>query len=1022
MYKAPHTWSSSQQFLNSQWQLALVPVAKSPVTLNLPTTEARQLHTRHTYLYLYRSATTMASPRRSPFREHLVNNRSRSASPSATRPMDSLSALDVNAQQDNDENSVTTSFSYSPSKRSNNNSVAAFHSSGKARSMDAPTIAALRLHSIIQTSTTTSSSNDDVENLKLGSSQPMKSSSVSAADLVLSPQNPFHGIMDIEQKPGVAEIIQVETVTSQDEEEMVNTNIASFGTELLYFNSEDIVNVPNAGTNENSGMEQAKESIIVQNPFEPYVAATNLSARSGDSFIFSEPAPQDDSFCLPVPCKKQSVEHEATIIPALTSDTFSGVRSNVVEAESGIPALKTQSVSSDEGTIEDKSDPGSSVVTNDTYGHLKSMTDRTPRIHNLDPISPPMTPKQRYLEAVKRSSSVGKKEALIAMSPKDRYLLAVQQAAAKCKTMVSTPKEIVTGPNPTPKSSVKAQIKRVEKGGFQRTGCISGHIDSVLFIPASLDQAMKDKGEENSTEFRSPEFESASSAPTAASREENYKYDPSRGEDGPVREPPTLQPRVTGSAFHTFHQNIINRSSSSGELPVKEQVEEGGDTSPVNSYLQLDLSATGSSQKLELKPSPQMEMGAMDALRSSLAVIWNSKPMPEASKNETNHQKSERWKRGSSSISSLSSTDSKSLGVVERQKTDQSDACCQMQPEAGVGPMESLRSSLMMIWNSKPTPQLLPSSNAQTAKSTCDLGPPKTNSSAKNIKDIESQVQKLQNREDYSDYKRGRVFSEDSDASSYRRTQRKKTRRSDGLSSRQRPLQGSKQERLPMGSQYLTTGQRGRSASRERTITPIPSDEDLYDPGLLGNRASYDSLDEGLAKFADPYRNPPRYAAAPSPVRPTPTTETEDSFINAALQARNAEDVVVVYSKTPDKRDWHPPEQERKEHDTMVRAILERPSLIDKSIRESRQPRYWDWRQVRKWVLLGFAMLLFVATIAGCLACGITGSCARREAQAPQTEEVEEVQPLVLNLPIYTQESLSSLHSAQTKAYFWLER
>lgn len=583
-------------------------------------------------------------------------------------------------------------------------------------------------------------------------------------------------------------------------------------------------------------------------------------------------------------------------------------------------------------------------------------------------------------------------------------------------------------------------------------------------MAASPKRANSDDGEEQPVEFGSPMFDNETvnpvPEPPALEQEESNSFGTPashQSEAGMAG----IQRDVSTSAFQSFNEGNRSRKDDSppiaDELPVKEQIDTGNDSSPANSYLQLDLEAAGSARKVEAEEvdfkssNKSSGSGAMDALRTSLAAIWNSKPHPRLSNNHSEQPKRETSKRRISTkqYSPVPTPAEKASRPItpDATSTQPKEESSEAQAEAESGAMDSLRSSLMMIWNSKPkldaqaTTQTKPDNDVQSAEAArAEESMDGLDAGAKKTHDPESQAQERpdpRGRTEPSEFKR--VFSEDSsDASSYRRTQKKKTRRCDGLSARQRPP--PRQARDAMGRQYLAA--RGRSQSRERTITPIPSNEDLNDTGLLGDcRGSYDSTDDFPLETlcvsdayrcaprynteamctADPlaFRKPARVAANPSSVQPTPTTETEDSFINAALQARNMDDVVVIYSATPDKRDWHPPEQERKEHDTMVRAILERPSLIDKSIRESNEPRYWDWREVRKWVLIGLAMLVLIAIIAGCLTCGITGSCGRRTADP--LEEIEEVKPLVLNLPLYTQEALKSLHTAQTKAYFWLE-
>lgn len=1016
----------------------------------------------------------MASPpNRSPFKEYMVNG-SRSLSPLC---LETLSSFNQKGKHDNDENSIMTSHSYSPTKRSSKN-VKSFHGSGRAFSMDATTIASLRIHSVVQSSTTASSQFDGDEKSEtkddkiedLPPTSPTSNCS-DTPDPVLSPRespergmmdlfnadNPFDSILNCQND--VKDVLLVETVTSKDSSEDSGVEQDSgighgfSNGDVFDIASEDIVEAPSSPAKENKEVvdepADKNNNVVVQNPFEQFVAEQpNLASKSEDSDIFMEPAPQDDSYSFPNPFNTEQgkPQQDMTLnapscdnLRVLSSDAFSGLESKS-EAEPDpdmILNLKTPSDSSDdwERTAASKKRPwltkaksSSSFLTDDTYGHFKSMTDRTPKIENLSPMTPPLTPKQRYLEAVRRSSSFGKKE-VVPLSPRDRYLLAVQQAAAKCKTLVGTPKEIITGPNLTPKSSVKAQIKRVESGSLSSKKPSSG--DSVLFIPTSPDRVKSDEDEEQPSEFGIPMFESES-APSESGRTaglfpgQQEKESPERQkQDGDLKsyESPVIRPRAIGSAFHTFGQDTLPLAPPTGELPVKEEIDEGSDTSPIKSYLQLDLEATGSSQKLGsdehyLRPSSNTAgTGPMEALRSSLALIWNSKPIPEALKGRDQQQNGSK-RRPTSQERRLNASPVASKG---QSPSKPSTACCNMQPEASAGAMESIRTSLIMIWNSKPRPKLMPGSSTPSKDSRPDYEVSRVHSSPRMPKDIESQARgrRPSYRQEQSDCKRERVYSEDSDASSYRRNDRKKTRHADGLSARHKP---PSRQQLPMGSQYLTSS-RGQSTSRERTVTPIPFDQDDCSSDLLGKRRSYDSMDDAQAqsKFtSDAYRNPPRYAATPSPVKPVATTETEDSFINAAL-TRNVDDVVVIYSGKPDTLDWHPPEQERKEHDTMVRAILERPSLIDKSIRESSQPSYSDWRQVRKWVLIAFAMILFTATIAGCLACGITGSCARREVNVQKEQVEEEVQPLVLNLPIYTQEALNSLHTAQTKAYFWLE-
>jgi Leucine-rich repeat (LRR) protein len=529
-----------------------------------------------------------------------------------------------------------------------------------------------------------------------------------------------------------------------------------------------------------------------------------------------------------------------------------------------------------------------------------------------------------------------------------------------------------------------------------------------------------------------------------------------------------VHPKGAPSAFHSFSHD--EKHSFSGDLPVKEQFDVGTETSPARSYLQLDLEAATSTQKLqregaESPPAKASGVGPIDSLRSSLAMIWNSKPFP--SRQIEQHNEASCGRESTDPLvpaASQSKAASLPNDAREGQATmprDQ-DACCQVPPESGAGAIDSLRSSLMMIWNSKPRP---------TIKAQEGL----TSTLTSSAKSMDLPSTSLDSQEE------GRSFDNPSNSTDKQRD------RTDGLSSARQKLQ-LKETRMSMGIQYLPSSQQLRSLSRERTITPIPSGDELYSCGLLGeNRrrnSSFDSVEDLHVNTSrgtpDPYRLGSSYRSSPlgsdyrmspnvsslskasprgssykaspnngqackmspnscssykaspkgsvyksspkespSSIKPAPTTETENSFIHAALKARNANDVVVIYSGTPETKGWHPPEQERQEHDTMVRAILERPSLIDKSTIDPFQPKHLDWRKVRKWTLVTMAMLFFAAVIAGCLACGITGNCTGRNVNDEGGEE--EFQPLVLTLPEYTQESLKSMHSAQSKAYTWLE-
>jgi hypothetical protein len=822
----------------------------------------------------------------------------------------------------------------------------------------------------------------------------------------------------------------------------------------------------------------------------------------------------------------ETCQEDFDIVPNSSSDESGGVKKQTY-----ISSLSKSDISSQSGIVLLASQVALAVDNEDTerkvsrpsqgLGSMQSVAAKdAQRLQNLNMQGPALSPsgmsaRDRYLLAVRKSIAQCTKE-YGPLSPRDRYLLAVNQAAAKCKTLAAKPQEIETVKNSTP---VKNQIKLVESETFRReTSRRYEGFSSNGSLSRSRSRSSRSGCSRSESLGRSPSRSLGSSpvgrhritrsllATTLTKGKDEQQENDQQQEDEPfefgsalfddftsaadlhansISNAPVMHRKGEPAAFNSFNHDL--KTLSSGDLPVKEQIDMGSETSPAKAYLQLDLEAAASKHTLQVDetksaPAKSSGLGPMDTLRSSLAMIWNSKPLPNRQIDQHNGASYERASTeplvpdASQRKSNIHPNDTR-----EGQATPPNDQV----PDSGGGAIDSMRASLTMIWNSKPRP-IFKAKELQTST---------LESSAKYIevpsKKFESQEQGSPFGGDLSECTRGRSMCEvEKGPSSCTRTDEKHPREQpDGLSARQKP---HRKETRAMSIQYLSSDQQRRSLSRERTITPIPSADGLYSSALLGDNwrrnNSFDSLEDLHVKTRtgtpDPYRlgssyrsfpsgsdyrmSPngtssikasPRgsktkaspngvackmspssgsvykaslvgsvrkssptessYRDSPSSVKPATTTEFENSLTNAALKARNSNDLVVIHSETPETKEWHPPEQERREHDTMVRAILERPSLIDKPNSEPFQPRHLDWRKARKWTLVTVAMLVFAAVIVGCLACGITGKCTTRNMK-DEGGEVE-FQPLVLNLPEYTQESLKSMHSAQTKAYIWLE-
>ena len=576
-------------------------------------------------------------------------------------------------------------------------------------------------------------------------------------------------------------------------------------------------------------------------------------------------------------------------------------------------------------------------------------------------------------------------------TPKARYLRAIQQTAAKCKTMVATPKEIITGPNPTPKSSVSAQLKRVENGQDVQDESPDG---TVQWIPSSQNKQQQQE--------RRSAFDIALTT---------------RGDDTPERHTngSGLSHGGTSTSLSDVHafrtipeyqdnDNHSMRASSSDELSVKEEILDGTDSS----YLQLDVESVASMHTFDIdeetKPAPQdARSSTMESLKSSLAMIWNtsSTSLKTFKKDENGIPKEVQNNEVPTNIKKINTDSVEGPSVAPSSKKDSA--------------MNSLKSSFAMIWNRKPARHASSPGMGTPSKGDIELSDA---SSKKTIKHNGGSARKLTGK---SKTARARLLSEEEEEDE------------DVCST------SSRRERLPMGSQYL---ERGRSPARdgERVITPVPSGDDKDDAvdeimecDGSNRSSSFDSLDDfwGVTAKKTPSKkgsnnvNLSFHYSSPKTVKSVNTSATEDSFIKAAMNAKDTDRLQITYNEgfKPLTRDWQPPEKD-KEEDAMIRAIMERPDLVDKTEKDGGQLQNWNCTNFRRCVLITLAILLATATITGCLVCGITGSCLARGDDRDKSSESpkDKVLPLVLDLPEYTRDSLRSYHTAQAKAFLWLEK
>ena len=952
---------------------------------------------------------------------HLANTQSSSADhpaeandenehtpqPSPHSPFKRRSSLSTSSVQ-NSHNSTTPHHS--------NASAVLFQGTAKAKSLDATMMAALRTeHNCALDEPKTADHLAMIDQLAaiVGSPTPVqvhpKEPPVVLQSIVSTDSNPFDGI--------------IASVTSD--------------TETCFSNATTTIAANTTTTT---------TTARVQNPFDQAIQQqqqqdASLGALSDVMEGVDSPKSKEDE--VPLFTKITVVEQsgEKKDIPTVPS----------AEEETSETELPTETLSSNGSGSTDSSDAEEVMATL----HTRSYEEPQP-MHRTEAVTPPrrapddrprtpMTPKDRYLQAVSDTTTLPRdahnvtpdpQHAVVwtsPMSPKDRYLLAVRQTAAKCKTMSmnhasaeeeeeddlmvpdmkDTDEPLVVDKSTVHQNDDDNEEDEDSSGDPSFRTCTPSSRSMLL---NSYDIESMYYGNTNSTSrsvassgTSTPRF--ISQSPTVASilmeAVQAAKQDDDEATSSEFGSPLFLEHTTLARDYSGPEEEGVGsptkamypRDESTDGLPVKDIPT---DTSPTRSYLQLDVESCASSvvvddesvtvedanNDLKATPSKAGKGGPIDTLRTSFAMIWNSKPRSESrGRSESREPMKKEAVSVKKAYSQVSSPTQDEIVVV--------DACL----AESAGTMENLRSSLMMIWGNKPRAKSIESSKASK-------------------KDVEAG--KSLDDDDATDCKRERVQSEDSDsASSYRKVAHKKSRPSDSLSDHSRGRSTSR-EALPMGSQYLTSS-RGRNLSRDRTITPVPSNEESGYGSLLGKgKDSYDSVEE--AQDLVVYSSNTRSSVSPAPMKNIETTDTEDSFINAALKVRNMDNVVVVYSNTPgNTKEWHPPEQERKEHDTMVRAILERPSLIDKSDPEPHHKHHCDWARVRKCVLLALSILLLGGTVAGCLTCGITGKCVRRNDDSPEPEVQQPATSMVLTLPDYTLESLQSLHSAQTKAYLWLE-
>ena len=755
----------------------------------------------------------------------------------------------------------------------------------------------------------------------------------------------------------------------------------------------------------------AANTTTIQNPFEQALQQQQQEASLGS--LSEEGTPNSSSSDEEVPLFTKITVVEQTVVKKDAIPTEA-------EDETSDTELPTETLSSEGSGSTDSSD--AEEVMAHTYAE-PTPTSRpevaTPPRRTLeDRPRTPLTPKDRYLQAVTPARATPDPQHAVVwtspMSPKDRYLLAVRQAAAKCQTMpmnqadteeddlmVPVMKETEEEPVVVDESMIHNNNDDEDSGGYpfrttpsSRSNLLNSYDIESMYYGNNTNSASKSAASSGTS---TPRF--ISQSPTVASILMEAVQAAQNDEEGSDYGSPLFLPDYNSGpeegGVDSPTKSTYTHDESTDGLPVKDIPT---DTSPTRSYLQLDVESCASSVVMEeedsvmdeanmdnvIKSSKATKGGPIDTLRTSFAMIWNSKPRSRSESREPKRKEATPAKKAYSQVSSPIRDE-----IVAVDSCKLADDACLAE---SAGTMETLRSSLMMIWSNKPRAKSIESSKPSK-------------------KDVE--VGKC--LDDAADVRR--VQSEDLDAVSSHRN--KKFRSSLSLSDHSRGRSTSR-EAVPMGSQYLTSS-RGRKISRERTITPVPSIEEPDYGSLLGKgKGSYDSVEEveNMAMYASNARS----SVSPAPLKNIETTDTEDSFINAALKARNMDDVVVVYSNTPDNtKEWHPPEQERKEHDTMVRAILDRPSLIDQSDPETHQKHHCDWASVRRCTLLALTILLLVGTVAGCLTCGVTGKCVRRNDDSPVPEVQQPATSMVLTLPEYTLESLQSLHSAQTKAYLWLE-